>query len=140
MPIREHIYKAKRKDNGEWIEGYYAECDERAYIMPTSNCDTSKNMFAGYWLGVFYEVIPETVCEGVGIPDKNGKKIFEGDILSYIDEDNELQYISVVFLDCAFLIDDHRIIESDLLESYICLGLEVSGNIYDNPELLEVKE
>lgn len=67
--------------------------------------------------------------------DNDGKKIFEGDTLRYINEDGESHYITVVFEECAFLIEGEGITDPDLLTSYGCLGLEVFGNIHDNPEL-----
>ena len=86
------------------------------------------------------EVVTETVGQYTGLTDKNGKKIFEGDVLKYIDEDGEPHYISVIFEDCAFLIDDDGVIDADLLTSYVCLGIEVIGNKWYNPELLKSGE
>ncbi len=130
MPMREHIFKAKRKDNGEWVKGSLLTYDDGDCFICVEELKDVLNK---------YQVIPKTVCEYTGLTDKNGKKIFEGDILSYTNYENELQYITVVFRDYAFLIDDHGIIDPDLLKSFIYLGIEVVGNIYDNPELLEVK-
>lgn len=87
-----------------------------------------------------YPVYADTVGQYTGLTDKNGEKIFEGDILSYTNEDGEKNLITVVFDECAFLIDDSGIVDSDLLTSCICLGIEVVGNIYDNSELLKVSK
>ena len=79
----------------------------------------------------------DTIGQYTGLTDKNGVRIFEGDILKYTNEDGELHYLTVVFEDCAFLIDDDGIVDADLLTSYVCLGLEVAGNVHDDPQLLK---
>ena len=84
-----------------------------------------------------FEVMPETVEQYTGLTDKNGKKIFEGDILKYTDNDGDIGYLKVIFDECAFLIEEDGITNADLLTSYVCLGIEVAGNIHDNPELLK---
>lgn len=75
--MREYLYRGVRVDNGEWIEGgiYHQKADEvkgeAVYIIGGSLND----------VGCAYQVIPETVSEYIGIHDKNGKKIFENDIV-----------------------------------------------------------
>lgn len=145
--MREILFRGKRKDNGEWVEG--------AGINTQYDVNGKKRMYIGEWFSVertplmknisWYEVIPETVGQYTGLRDcqhteeyPEGRMIFDGDILSYIDNDGDVQYISVVFEECAFLIEESGITDSDLLPSYVCLGLTVAGNIHDTPELLEV--
>jgi uncharacterized phage protein (TIGR01671 family) len=65
--LREILFKAKRKDNGKWIEGFYAESKDKS-ISVIFNEDFD------------FDVIAETVCQFTGEVDKDGNKIFEGDI------------------------------------------------------------
>lgn len=72
--MREILFKAKRLDNGEWVDGFSC-CigpvgQEKHYIIP---------MYASAFYGI--EVDPSTVCEYTSLTDKNGKKIFDGDVV-----------------------------------------------------------
>ena len=77
--MREILFRAKRKDNGEWIYGYYStttlgRCGS-FHVAPVIN-EPFTEPFTGTW----YEIDIETLCEYTGLKDKNGTKIFEGDI------------------------------------------------------------
>lgn len=91
----------------------------------------------------FIEVIPETVGECSGLPDKNGKQIFEGDILFLRDSSGGTHYDVVVaeYWNCSCcggvfgFSTEHGDVDIDIRDHN---HAEVIGNIHDNPELLEV--
>ena len=122
--MREILFRGKRLDNGEWVEGYYLRigpaANERAYIIP-------------YYASTLYtyEVDPATAGQFTGLLDKNGKRIFEGDIVRGPHIGDDLMTEPVEFSAvCGWL-------PFDYLREDLC---EVIGNIHDNPELLEVSE
>lgn len=84
--MRENIglYHGKRKDNGEWVEGFLVKTREHTYIAYDEQFDddlflSPKNMFI--------EVIPETVGEYAGLLDEKGNRIFEDDIINFVSKD-----------------------------------------------------
>lgn len=133
--MREILFKAKRKDNGEWVEGYYrADPDLDMHYICGWNYYPSEN---GLEREPFeYEINPETLCQYIGLKDKNGKKIWENDIVEIASEDG-------YFL-CEWDDDTARYnLNGDGLtvdfDNYWSYEVEIVGNIFDNPELLEVE-
>lgn len=145
--MREILFRAKDTFNEEWVEGYYefgydAETEKPSHYMWVLN-HTEK-------YGEMFMVLPETVGQYTGLTDKNGKKIFEGDILkiarvsdsigSYYFPPLVYPVNAVVRWDmCAWtwetLCKDKRYIHfPDAWCHYEC---EVIGNIHDNPELMK---
>lgn len=133
MPTREHIFKAKRLDNGEWVEGYLTQ-DTICSFHGTYLAMTIHEIPQGIYDGMYHEVIPETVCEYTGLTDKNGTKIFEGDIMQLCSG----TYPCLVYWDDRGFswLQNNKRREIDLTRG----KMSIIGNIYDNPELLEVKE
>ena len=124
---REIKFRGKRVDNGKWVYGFYVQwedhCNELKHlIFVKSNEDKEFSHMEQY------EVIPETVGQFTGLLDKNGKEIYEGDILN-----SSLYELCVVEYDefGTFSPFGH----GDYAE--ISTWLKVIGNIHDNPELLK---
>lgn len=131
--MREILFRGKRLDNGEWIEGYVMMHDhDKATIFRQNQGDGSLEGF---------EVDPETVCQSTGITDRNGVKIWEGDAVS---TDLERPYLIVEFRDGCFMFNCNDGGEDyyDMLpilkepQTFYKYG-KVIGNIFDNPELME---
>ena len=137
---REIIFRGKRKDNGVWISGVPVKCEDGDIIL-VGDLDKYQTVY-DLWENVA-DVLPETVGQYTGLTDKNGKKIFEGDIIKYpYHDDNEL----IVFYNGAFgctyakkeVVTASVFCSFDDCEYGIATDLsEVIGNIHDNPELLK---
>lgn len=137
--MREILFRGKRVDNGEWIEGFYAKSGDTHFIL-------IDNGFAFGYVKM-KEVIPETVGQYTGLTDKNGNKIFEGDIVRYRPEywcepqQSVVEYCADKWNYPAFDLKDHDYEGNGLQFAHEeGVGLEVIGNIHDNPELLEVEK
>ena len=130
-----YLFKAKRTDNGEWVQGYLYGIWEKKYILWGMTNDIP-NMI---------EVDPTTICQCTGLKDKNGKLIWENDIVGFWDAySTENGYAEA---DCIGKVvwDDETIsfqVTNRLsAESYEALDeCSVIGNIFDNKELLENEE
>ena len=147
--MRKILFRGKRLDNGEWIQGFFAILGDDYYIAPDINAYTSmggRGKGRCMLFGNYYQVIPETVGQFTGLIDKNSKKIFEGDIIKIVpDYDYSDDYsISKVYSYNGILCVDYHGDDFDstalgFLDDYLPDGdFEVIGNIHDNPELLEV--
>ena len=134
--MREILFRGKRIDNGEWVDGRLAAYD---LICPNYPEDTSNAMGDYYgqtpYVG-FVEVDAETVGQFTGLTDKNGKRIFEGDICKV----GNLIYKVVFEYSCWwFNILSNKVYCCPAFHSHCGEYCEIIGNIHDNPELLEVK-
>lgn len=144
--MREILFRGKRTDNGEWGYGNLVRgCDEKyAYIVEFGNEELCRN---------YVDVHPETVGQYTGLKDKNGTKIFEGDIVKCVDANNGGSFTAIV----SFGNPNYEYnwgfqlvrMGGDSLNTDILLWvdmeetgayIEVISNIYDNHELLGGKE
>lgn len=128
--MREILFRGKRIDNGEWETGslVYARMgtsEEQVYI-------------ADKMTAYHTPVIPDTVSQSIGLCDKNGKKVFEHDIVKAYDSLDEISFIGVVnYFDASFYICDTNSVPCYFGEySFTDFEVEVIGNIYDNQELM----
>lgn len=144
MNTREILFRAKRKNWSElpkeewWVEGsyhhqtdYYGESCDKHYIIDGTETDME-----GY--GEHYEIDPETLCQYIGLRDKNDNRIWEDDIVK-----NEISYTfgTVKWYQKDFLgwcVDDVMIGEQ-LFTDDMQDECEIIGNIFDHPELLKVE-
>ena len=135
-----YLYRAKRKNWRElpkekwWVEGFYAYIKPYHYIMPKGNYDS--------WI----EIDEKTLCQCTGLKDKNGKLIWENDICrrvllptKRIKTNFKITYVPYKCCISAIDLDGSNI---TFLSDYINnqYEVEVIGNKFDNPELLEVGE
>lgn len=160
--MREILFKAKRKENGEWVEGYYLNVAKINHFICTGKIKLN-GAVNGILAPEMYAIDPDTLCQFTGFTDKNGNKIWENDILIGHGNDRDL---SKVVLGKFYVIDVEtlrrvdevigwhtEVIETDALSKCepFCLPMpltdfyiersefEVCGNIFDNPDLLEVE-
>ncbi len=150
--MREIIFRGKRIDNGEWVEGsLISKLDVDAGSVST--CEiierTSYAISADYDT-LFHHITPalvdeRTVGQYTGLEDKNGRRIFEGDIISAVltggnYKDFRWPNKRVVFHAGCFTLYDGRHEYIPLASYAPTVAFEVIGNIDDNPELLEEGE
>lgn len=163
--MRDILFKAKRIGDGEWVEGYYCHSSiidkekSELYNICLKHCIITRN-------GYCYEIDKYTICQYTGLTDKNGNKIWENDVVKFIE------YKGNIVFECgSFGIAFKNTIDWDVIQrmilpvtgcdnrlwacvndNYISLWeimwnfndeedsvytVEVIGNIFDNPELLE---
>ena len=141
--MREILFRGKRCDNGEWVQGFYVRADHHWHKNGIHKDWIALGASAnGGWFALHnkYAVKAETVGQYTGLTDKNGKKIFEGDIVRCISM-TDMANMVVIFEDGEF-----RMVLCEKYKDYIpgcgfyairCFDKEIIGNIHDNPELLE---
>lgn len=122
--MREILFRAKGQTSNKWYEGLLTRLDQDVCHIK----DDRRNE----WI-----CDSETVCQYTGLKDKNGRKIFEGDILSAHLDDQYPEYITYVQVTWdGFSWCTRESTEDDVMSEYDCNTFEVCGNIFDNPELI----
>ena len=131
--MREILFRGKRIEDKEWVYGAYLAHGRDGHTI------FNQNLGDGTLQG--FEVIPETVGQYAELKDKNGVKIFEGDVLHwdshwgwYVEYENGA-YRKIPLEDIQRVNWEHYPLEQEGLDTW-----EIIGNIHDNPELLEEKK
>ena len=130
--MREILFRGKRFDEDEWIYGSLLEND----VVVTKGATEVDDDYIGF-SDDWSSVLPETVGQYTGLTDKYGKRIFEWDIVEGGNFNDEDGYGVIEWDDdgARFIINGAGIIVD--FDNYYGYELEIIGNIYDNPELLE---
>ena len=132
--MREYKFRGKRLDNGEWVYGYPCYIDNEPTIITGYVKQVDGSLFH---CNTFYFVILETIGQYTGLKDKNGKEIYEDDLVAVADYTNWEGLYKVAWDNdgSMYVIEDAYGDREKLCEFEEYL---VKGNIHDNPELLEV--
>lgn len=146
--MREILFRAKWMDKGEWIEGYYCKISETTYAfaedydkypVPVHHYILQENMTDWglpnrFWQ---YEIDPETLCQYTGLKNKNGKKIWENDIIRVENSVDEGTGV-VVFYEGVWYVD--RGVNNSLYNIALYddeAEIYIIGNIIDNPYMVK---
>lgn len=140
--MREILFKAKRVDNGKWVEGSLIDLDidsgycyivppyKKASILPIIFLITDRMKL----------VDPKTLCQFTGLYDRYGNKIWENDILmAHLDEfyPEDATYEAVEWGIAGWVAHETSSIDREYLDEFDLEHFEVVGNIFDNKELLQ---
>ena len=127
-----YLFKAKRVDSGEWMQGYLYGIWEKRYILWGMTNDIP-NMI---------EVDPPTICQCTGMKDKNGNLIWENDIMvAHLDDDypEDETYIRIMWHGSGICSKENGSEDIIPIGKFEREHFEVCGNMFDNPDLLEME-
>ena len=129
--MREILFRGNQVNDGMWLQGYLFQCWGRAYILWGMTNDTP----------TMHEVIPETVGQFTGLVDRDGERIFEGDILGFAIRHSSKGTVVYDYSGFSFVWDEDtarvkKEIKMEWIPTNVSTMWEVIGNIHDNPELL----
>lgn len=134
-----YTFRGKRFDNGEWVYGHYLPCSKYPELSEIKSL-TERN---GYGDAEYFRVDPKTVGQCTGLKDKNGKLIFEGDIIKVVDSGisffKEGEFVEVEWIDeggfYPFCWNAQE--QCDPISPKNC---EIIGNFYENPEIIKEQD
>ena len=133
--MREILFRAKRIDNGEWVEGYYLKTTLGKDIEPSDVIFAPfKINRSGQWGWI--KVLPETLCQFTGMVDKNGRRIWENDIIKHEISDT-IGVVKWYHEDYVGWYVDDVVVDEQQFTDEMWNECEVIGNIFDHPELLK---
>lgn len=118
-----HVCPENKHLDGTWVEGYLADKNH----INDGKCE--------------FLIDPETICQYTGLTDKNGKKIWEGDILEgHLDDKfpEDVTREKVIWHESGWKTEEPGCVDKEYLDEFDTENFEIVGNVYDNPELLEV--
>ena len=118
-----HVCQENKHLDGTWVEGYLAD---------ENHINDGKYEFL---------IDPKTICQYTGLTDKNGKKIWEGDILEgHLDDKfpEDVTREKVIWHENGWKTEESRCDDKAYLDEFDTENFEVVGNVFDNPKLLEV--
>lgn len=122
-----HLFKAKRKDNDEWVKGALCETSWGSSFIITNKSNGLPDTI---------KVNPDTICQCTGLRDHDGNLIYENDLVASEDETCVIKWDGETARYLIVLIDDGL---EGALNSFWAKIVKVVGNVFDNPERLEVK-
>lgn len=139
--MREIKFRGKRVDNGEWVYGDLFKASGTTFIVPEHT--PLLKLGIKEWIDGFIQVIPETVGQYTGLKGKRGVELYDGDVVlnTYFNQANKCQ---IMFWEGSFMVQYKKqidpISEHFCDENDSCVHLEVIGDIYSNPELLNTQQ
>ena len=139
--MREILFRGKRIDNGEWVEGYYVKALDMYDKKIHTIFDTATTFYSFGETSGFELIDPDTICQYTGLTDKKGQKIWEGDILEgHLDDKfpEDVTREKVIWHESGWKTEESRCDDKAYLDEFDTENFEVVGNVFDNPELLEV--
>lgn len=131
---REILFRAKKVEGGEWVDGYIVKKHGTYFLYDINNSDTCRQNN--------YLIDEDTICQYTGLTDMNGKKIFEGDIVRFGKNYGEVKFglhesnWQIDKYNQGFFVKFPKVYFRNELGFWRDKVI-VTGNIYDNPELLE---
>ena len=135
-----YLFKAKFDDSDRWAKGQLVEVNDTYFIIPNHASKILAGLFSA---SNIVEVKKDTICQCTGLKDKNGKLIWENDILvGYLDDmyPENATYAQVIWDKNGFYTKEQDSDDISLMDEFDEKHFEVCGNIFDNKELLESEE
>ena len=138
-----YLFRAKRIDNGQWVEGYLVETRHNTYHDGYRIIDKDGINYdeLDYYEPSFisYVIDKTTICQCTGLKDKNGKLIWENDVMvAHLDDrfPEDATYTRVVWNNNGFCTKEQGSDDIFPLDKFDQENFEVCGNLFDNPELM----